>query len=398
MITADEALELVLARVAGAGVVELPVEAAVGHVLAEDVVAAEDVPPFDRAMMDGFAVAIGDAGRTVRVAGQVAAGHESGQGVAPGAAVEIMTGAPCPPGTNAVVPVEDVRREGDSVALPTLVASGQHVQRRGSIRAAGAVTAAAGEPLTTLVLANLAAFGRATVRVARRPSVAVITTGDELVAPGAERRGGAIRDSNGPMLRAMARASHAGSVATRHAADDEAALAEALAASAAADVVVLTGGVSAGRYDLVPGAAQAAGFEPVFHKVAQKPGKPLFFAVAGRRLLFGLPGNPRSSHFCFHRYVAAALRVGSGREPRGPTGVGALAAPLAVTSKRESWIPLHATVDEGGSVRLEPFAEHGSADIFSTTRANAYARFEPGRHDLATGSRLAFEWTCDAFI
>ncbi len=398
MITAERALELVLDHVPPPRAEECSLDDAVGRVLAENLEAPEDIPPFDRAMMDGFAVSISDAGRSVDVIDEIAAGSESRRPIEPGRSAEIMTGAPCPLGTEAVVPVEKTHREGGRLHLPESIQRGRHVQPRGSIRAAGATTAKQGETISSLVVANLAAFGQKSVRVWARPDLAVITTGDELIAPESTRRGAAIRDSNGPMLAAMARAAGAGRVTVLHATDNEASLASALVAAAKADIVVLTGGVSMGRYDLVPAAATVAGFEAVFHKVSQKPGKPILFAQDSGRLLFGLPGNPRSSHFCFHRYVASTLRAATGRVAGPQSFAGALSTSLTATSKRTLWVPMRAEIDSSGTARLEPFDERGSADIFSTTRANAYARVEPGHHIFELGSMLPFEWTCDAFI
>jgi len=231
--------------------------------------------------------------------------------------------------------------------------------------------------------------GRGQVKVTVPPTLAVISTGDEVVAEGEAVGASQIRNSNGPMLAAMARELGVARVALLHARDNEAALDEALAGAADVDIALLSGGVSAGRYDLVPDAVQRAGAELLFHKVTQKPGKPLLFARRGRQLLFGLPGNPLSSNFCFHRYVAAAIRKITGRRQPAPQ-LGRLTEPLSVSCKRTLYLPSRVTPTETGW-ELAPLVV-GSANIFACVEARVYVRLEPGAHDLDGGAMLPFYW------
>jgi len=278
MIDPDEALRLVLEAAVPREPRRVPLVDACGLRLAETIRADRAYPPFDRAMMDGYAVAAADAGSTVEVRGEVAAGDVPGGRVEPGRCVQIMTGAPCPPGTEAVVPREETRRDGGRVTLPRNIQAGQHVAPEGSDCAAGSVILKAGDRVTPLAVAVLASLGRETVVAVPPLSLAVITTGAELVPVGQPVRPGQIRDSNGPMLAAMAR--DLGIPAPRHLhADDRlATIVHALEETADRDVVLLSGGVSAGNYDLVPHALARHGAEIVFHKVTQKPGKPMLFA------------------------------------------------------------------------------------------------------------------------
>jgi molybdopterin molybdotransferase len=392
-ISPERALELVLAETPAGRVAEVSPANALGLVVAETVTADRDYPPFARAMMDGYAVRLADAGRTVPVVGEVAAGQNTDLAVAPGNCVSIMTGAPCPAGTEAVVPKEQVVLEERGVRLPAGIEGGQHVAPQGSEVRQGEPVLREGTVVTPLGVGVLASVGCQRVRVFDPPRVAVIATGDELVPAGAPPGPAQIRNSNGPMLAAAVRRIGLAEPALLHARDTLESLAAALAEAdaARADLVLLSGGVSAGRYDLVPEAVAAHGATILLHKVTQKPGKPLFFARKGTQLLFGLPGNPLSSHFCFHRYVAAAARLLAGRPPEPPTDRGVLASPLETSSERTLF--LTARVErEGERWRVTPWVTRGSADHFGCPDANAYITCPPGTHRLEAGTPIDFEW------
>lgn len=386
----DVALQQVLDRVPAPRPVELSLAEALGRTLVEPVRASSDQPPFAKAMMDGFAVCAADSGQWVAVVDEVAAGHRTDRPVTPGACIAIMTGAPCPEGTEAVVKVEDVERDGDRVRLPGLVVAGQHLQAQGGFCRSGDEIIPAGTTLTSVSMAVIASMGLATVQAAAAPSVAVITTGDELGKPGEPLGSAQIYDSNGPMLLAQARLAGAGETRRLHARDTKASLAEALEEVRDADLVVLTGGVSMGRYDLVPGAIQAAGGEQVFHKVRQKPGKPIFFAVRGAQLVFGLPGTPLGSHFGFHRFVAAAIRKLHGRDPNRERRTGTLTEGLSTHGRRTLFRLARARREQGGWL-VDPLPWRGSSDLCGPSLSNCYLRFPPGDTALEAGDELEFE-------
>ena len=386
----DRALELVLERSPVPVPERRPLGRALGAVLLEPVRAVVAQPPFDKSMMDGFAVRVADAGHAVRCGAIVAAGSTTDTKVEAGTAVEIMTGAPCPAGTEAVVEVEDVVRDGDRVTLPSRIEPGQHVQPRGRLCAAGHVVLPAGSVLTSVGIASAAAVGVAEVVVPSAPTVAVVTTGDELAAAGAPLGPAQIHESNGVMLEALARLAGAAEVLRLHAADTEGSLREAIARASDADVVVLSGGVSMGRHDLVPKVLEATGWTRVFHKVAQKPGKPIFFGVDGARLVFGLPGTPLGSHVGFHRYVAAALRKRLGRDPMCPTHHGRLAADWTSSGSRTLFRLARAVRGAQGWV-IDLLEWGGSSDLVGPARANCYLRLPPGTHRLQAGDSIPFE-------
>ncbi|MCO5173210.1 MAG: molybdopterin-binding protein [Trueperaceae bacterium] len=390
LVGVDEALELVLDTVAPLEVVELESAGALGLVLAETIVADGDYPPFPRAMMDGYAVRVEHAGRELPVAGEVAAGHVPAGPVPEDAVVAIMTGAPCPAGTDAVIPVEEVTHTSSGVRLPTSVGRGKNVAPRGSECRAGAVVASSGLVLTPLLVALLATVGRTRVLVRRVPTVAIVATGDELVPADLAPHGAQIRSSNAAMLRAMAEELGIREVSVSHVGDSRDELVAALERQGSPDIVLLSGGVSAGRYDLVPEAISAWGAQIVFRGVRQKPGKPLLFARRRAALVFGLPGNPLSAHMCFHRYVRPAIRKAMGLDPHQAVDHGRLSRPWQGDAARTSFQLSKVESDEAGW-SVTPLAGRGSADLFSAAAANALVRFAPGAVSSA-GEDVAFEW------
>jgi molybdopterin molybdotransferase len=391
-ISPEQALDLVLQHIPAPSVDSCSVDDSVGRVLAAEVPAPSDYPAFQRAMMDGFAVRVSDAGKTVVIVGEASAGHATGAKVEPGCCVEIMTGAPCPEGTEAVVPVENTTREGDRVVLPPEIRPGRHVQPRGQICKQGAPILQPGTVITPLVLGVLTSFGLDHVPVFRPPRVGVISTGDELVHGQADPSLGQIRDSNGPMLAAMARQAGALDVVRTRALDTSESLQGEIEKLRDRDLILLTGGVSMGRYDLVPRILEATGAEPVLHKIAQQPGKPLFVAAGPGRMFFGLPGNPRATHFCFVRYVIPAMHKWTGRKVVLAPLFGSLSRPYACKSDRTLFVPMRVETAPDGSYAVWPFDERGSADIYNIARANAYVRFAPGEHKLDAGARVPFFW------
>ncbi len=397
MIGPEEALRMVLAEKLSRPPRSVPIAEACGMQLAESIAADRDYPPFPRAMMDGYAVALADAGRTVRVIGEVAAGEEAPGPVREGSSYEIMTGAPCPPDTEAVVQSEQVRRDGDQVTLPEQIRAAQHIAPQGSECRGGTTVLQPGQTISPLGVAVLASFGRESVLVTPRPRVAVITTGSELVQPGTEPSPAKIRDSNGPMLVVMASDLGVERPVHRHAEDRLESLLEALQSSADADITLLTGGVSMGNYDLVPQALTDFGAKTIFHRVRQKPGKPLLLARRGEQLLFGLPGNPLASHFCFHRYVAAAIRQMEGK----PSGLhplqGKLTEPIRRKQGRTFFIAACAeSTDDATGWRIRPLPGVSSADVFASCPANCYVEVPSGSDSAEAGEALSFTWIGNA--
>ena len=301
-------------RIASA-VVPLPVEvvataAAAGRVLREPVMATRDQPPFHRATMDGIACTSSDPATALTVTGIGAAGHAPPAFRGPGTCVEIMTGAVVPDGCDVVVPVEQVERHGETVTLSAQAnrASGTFVHARGSDHRAGAPLLDAGMRLSATAFAVLVSTGNASVSVSRQPRIAILASGDELIDIGEPARDYQVRRSNDYAAQALLAAHGWRDVARAHVRDDLDEVRAGVDYALKHDVAIMTGGVSKGRYDHLPGVLRDSGVQCVFHRVAQRPGKPMWFGVGpDGQLVFALPGNPVSALTCLRRYVLDAL-------------------------------------------------------------------------------------------
>ena len=376
-----EAVRIVLDAARPLEAERVPVAEALGRVLAEDAAADTDLPPFDRAQMDGYAVRSQDFGEMparLRLVGEAAAGQVFAGEVRAGEAVRIMTGAPLPAGADSVQQVEVTREEegGDFVSVERPTAPGQFVVPRASEVRAGTAVLFAGQEVTAPRVAVLAAFGYAEVRVRRRPRVAVLATGSELVGVGDRPGPGEIRDSNTYSLAAYAQLAGACVRRLPLAGDDPALLREAIAAAAEeADVLVLSGGVSMGRYDYTKPALRALGARLHFERVALRPGKPTVFAeLPGPRqvLAFGLPGNPVSVSVTFNLFARAALRAMQGdARPTLAEETATLARPAKGSPERASYLPAELSTDEGGRLLAAPLKWGGSSDFVAFAQASA---------------------------
>lgn len=379
MIPVTEAIRIVVGKTEPLAAERVALGEALGRVLAEDVFADTDLPPFDRAQMDGYAVRSADlreAPARLRVVGEAAAGDGWRGTLRAGEAVRIMTGAPLPAGADSVQQVEVTREEegGSFVLIERATEPGQFYVPRASEIEEGERVLEAGEEVNAARAAVLASFGYAEVPVRKRPRAAVLATGTELVPvegrPGEDQ----IRDSNSYSLAAYAQL--AGAVVERlpFAGDDPELLrAEIEQAAARSDLLVLSGGVSMGRYDFTKAALHALGAELYFERVALRPGKPTVFArLPGGALVFGLPGNPVSVSVTFNLFARTALRVMQGAraaEPLVETAV--LARPAKGAAERESYLPAALSTDAEGRLLAEPLKWGGSSDFVAFARATA---------------------------
>jgi molybdopterin molybdotransferase len=394
MITVGRALAVVLETARPLAPVETDLDAAAGRILLEEIRADRDQPPWDKALMDGFAVIAADVipGRDLKVTATIPAGADPAS-LAPlgaGETARIMTGAPLPPGADAVVPVEQSREEGSvgRVRFDTMAQPEEHLARRGGDVRAGTTLLDAGDLLGPAEIGILAACGRTRVRVGARPRVAVLATGDELVPPGAEPGSGRLRNSNGPMLHALARGAGAEARDLGIARDDPQALRAAIESGLDGDALILSGGVSMGLYDLVGGALREAGAEVLFERVAVRPGKPFTFGRRGATLVFGCPGNPVSAYVIFQVFVRPALRRLASHPRPGWTPVPArLRAPVRQRPGREGFAQVRARFREG-RLEADPVATTGSADLASCARGNALAILSAEVAEFPAGSEV----------
>lgn len=373
-----------------AAIARLPAEpvalrAADGRILAEPIVAGRPLPGFANSAMDGFAVRAADLPGTLPVVGAVAAGARAPAELAPGTAVRIMTGAPVPAGADTIVMFEDATTAGDRVTLPA-ARRGDHVRAIGEDVALGELVVGAGVALGPGELTVAAALGFATVVVARRPRVAILSTGDELVAIDAAPAPGQLVDSSSYGLAAAVRAAGGEARYLGVVADDRAATIAAIAEALTADVVVTTGGVSAGDHDHVRDALAAAGVTLDFWKVAMKPGKPFAFGRAGATAVFALPGNPVSSFTAFELFVRPALLAMQGAarttRPRAPV--------VLLEGYRKPVGRAHvvraAIARDGARLIATPHAKQGSAMQSSLVGCDALIEIAAGVTDIEPGA------------
>ena len=381
MISMDEAIRVVLEHTQPIDAISVDLTDALGRVLAADVVSDVNMPPFDKSMMDGYAVVGEDVSRAsaegpavLEVVEEIPAGHVPTKKISTGQAARIMTGAPIPEGANSVVMVEDTVDEpgGRHVKVLAPAATGENVAPLGQDLRRGEVAVGAGRTVRPPEVGMLASVGAARVPVYRRPAVAVISTGSEVVEPERVPEPGQIRNSNAYTM--MAQVERAGAV-SRYLGiveDREADLVRVISEGLeACDIVLLSGGVSAGVYDLVQSAMQACGVAVRFDRIRMKPGKPLTFGVKGKQLVFGLPGNPVSAVVGLELLVRPAIRKMQKMEHvHRPVVRGILKAPFRQTPGRKQFVPAWCEMRDG-VWEVRGVGHHGSADLFAFSRANS---------------------------
>ncbi len=392
LITIDEARERVLAAVQPLGAEQVGVDDALDRVLARDLTAAADVPPFACSAMDGFAVQAGAAGRTLAVVGESRAGTPAGIDLAAGEAIRISTGAALPAGATAVIRQEDVAVGDREIETRADIGSGANVRAAGEDMRAGTTVLRAGVKLTAAELGAAVGAGSGRIAVAIRPRVSILCTGDELRAPGDSLGPGQIHNSNAPMLAALAAHSGAQTSPVRRLPDDRAATDAALgAALEQSDLVIVTGGVSVGPHDHVKPALAALGVTERFWGVSLQPGKPAWFGTRDRKLVFGLPGNPVSAvvTFALFAYPAIVKLLGARIEPPLDSEA-VLGVSVARNPAREQAIRVRLQRRTGDTIAV-PNGPQGSHILSSLLGAHALARIPAGDGDLAAGSRVALE-------
>ena len=400
MLSVAEAQALVRAHVGALPAREAPLLEALGRMLAESVLADRDSPPFDKALVDGYAVRASDFegdGTTFRVVEEVPAGVVPSKALGRREAAFIMTGAPLPAGADAVVMHETTRRDGDRVSLLIeRLKPGENRLLRGAEMKEGDVVGESGLCLRPADLGLFASVGRTAVRVVPKARVVILPTGDELVEAHETPGPGRIRNSNVWMLAAKCEESRAAAATilpiVRDRADD---LRNALeTALERFDVVLITGGVSAGKYDLVPPTLESLGVRPIFHKIALRPGKPLLFGIPerteGARCVFGLPGNPVSCLVGFELFVSIALAHLTGKPNRGggETRRVRLGAPYSHRGVRQTYHPARWPGQHDGPAL--PLRWAGSADLRTVAQSDGFIVFPAGDRDYDAGETVDF--------
>lgn len=376
MIPISKAIKLIGRETRKLGSEKIELSAAVGRTLAENIVADNDLPPFNRAQMDGYAVVASEtknAPVTLKIIGESAAGRGSHKRLRRGEAVRIMTGAPVPEGADCVQKVELTSENSGFVTIFEPAKKGQNIVRRAAEIKRGKRIFANGEIVTENMIAALASFGYAKVQVSKSPRVAILGTGSEIVdvakRPGRDQ----IRNSNSAMLDVLCRKSGAATTIFPIIKDDIAELKKAIKlGSKRIDILVITGGVSVGKYDHTKAALIELGATVFFDKVCLKPGKPAVFARLGKTLIFGLPGNPVSAAVTFHLLVRTAiLKLQHATQTDLKRGVAVIAADAKAARDRDTYLPARLETNKSGQLVAIPIKSQGSSDFVGFSRADS---------------------------
>lgn len=391
MLTPGEAEQLIGQNLACLPIESLPLAQCAGAVLRENIYAERDQPPFDRVAMDGIAIdsrALAGGLCAFRIQGMQPAGEPPQALEAASACIEVMTGAVLPIGCDAVVPVEQISvcASEAKLAAETSVTAWQNIHRRASDTRQGALLLSVGTRLAAPEIAIAASAGMARIRVASQPAVAVISTGNELIEPGEPILAHQVRRSNAYAIVAALKQRGFQRVADDHVRDDLQELTDRLKFHLDThDVLVLSGGVSMGRLDLVPRALTDLGVRTIFHKVAQRPGLPLWFGVARTgAMVFALPGNPVSTLVCVARYVLPALFAAMGETPQAAEKI-ALSASVTVKQPLAFFMPVRIETDDWGRAWATPCPTNGSGDFTSLAGTDGFVELPPGPNSYRKG-------------
>jgi molybdopterin molybdotransferase len=391
VLSPSQADELIAQHLTCLPIESLPLAQCTGAVLRENIYAERDQPPFDRVTMDGIALdsrGVRQGARRLRIQAMQAAGDPPLTLAGRDHCIEVMTGTPLPAGCDAVVPVEGITIcDGEAeLARDLCVEADQNVHRRGTDTRQGNLLLAVGTRLGPPEIAIAAGAGMARIRVSSQPMLAVISTGNELVEPGEPILPHQVRRSNAYAIAASLRLHGFQRVADDHIADDAAELRRRLKFHLEThDVLVLSGGVSMGKLDLVPRILEELGVRCVFHKVAQRPGKPLWFGIASSgAAVLGLPGNPVSTAVCVSRYVLPALAASQGQSSTRAERM-ALAAPVTITPPLTLFVPVRIETDDWGRCWAVPAPTNGSGDFTALAGTDGFAELPPGPNTYPKG-------------
>jgi molybdopterin molybdotransferase len=406
MLSVAEALDRVLEHAAARPASEVALSDALGLVLAEDIVSDIDSPPHDKSMVDGYAIRgadLKDGKAKLTVLEEITAGAVPSKSIVASMCSRIMTGAPIPGGADSVMMIEQTKLADHVVEISDpRFRAGQNIMRRGKSLRRGDVVLRHGAELGPAEIGLLAEVGRARIQAIGPVSVAILSTGNELVPAAATPGPGQIRNSNGPLLNASVRNANAKPIDLGIARDDVADLRRAISTGLESEVLIISGGVSAGVLDLVPKVLAELGVEQVFHKVNLKPGKPLWFGVhrasfpiphsplPNSSVVFGLPGNPISTLVCFELFVKPAIARIAGRkwEPPHPTQPAMLTSEFTHRGDRPTYHPAIVSFTPIGAV-VEPTHWQGSADLRGFVGANAMIAFPAGDRSYQAGETVS---------
>ncbi len=398
MIEVHEALEIILSKIHFKGIEKVPIDQALGRVLCEDIIARRPNPPLDNSAMDGYALIASDIKNATPenpveliVSDEIAAGAIGTVEVKPGHASRIMTGAPIPPGADAVLMQEDTDKKGNSILVKDMAEAGENIRLAGEDVAVDETVILKGCLIEPAHIGMMAVVGRSQVYVSQRPTVAIISTGDEIKDLDEIPTGSCIYNSNGYMLAAQIRSAGGIPVYLGIAPDVEEDLLEKFETAIKCDIVVSSGGVSVGDYDLVKASLKKLGHEMAFWKVAMKPGKPLAFGEIGGKPIFGLPGNPVSSFVSFEQFARPSIKKILGYSNLAPKIVQARLT-KTITKKTGRLHFLSCCLgSENGTTTATPNAEQGSGILKSMVSANGLMVFPKDSSEMKEGDQVSVQ-------
>lgn len=375
MITYQEALNTVLKNTFSLANENICIEDSPGRIAAQDVYSSLEMPPFDKAAMDGYALNTLDAKKAplkLRCAGLIQAGDTFNNKLHRGECVKIMTGAPLPEGSSGVIMVEDTRQSGEDVELFKAVKKGENICFRGEDLKRGQRVLKKGKEVFLSDIAVLGACGERLVNVVAKPRVAILNTGGEIVPGGSLLGKNKIYNSNGPTLSALLKSDGIEPQLLGIVKDDSKRLKEAIKRGLKNDILLISGGVSMGDYDLIPGVLKEAGVREIFHKVNIKPGKPLFFGKKGKTIVFGIPGNPVSNFLAYFIFIRPALRKMTGYGSYMPGfRPGVLEKDFRSPAGRTRFVLVRIS-KQGNKDYLTPVNSRGSADVLALSKADGF--------------------------
>ena len=386
----DKALELIIENCALMPETDLPVSETLGYVCAEDLYSKLDMPPFDKSAMDGFAYKWTEDRNEYINDGIIAAGDPSDEPLEEGHCIAIMTGAPLPNGADTVIPVELTKQRDNKVVFERLPKKNSNVAFKAEDIKKDSMILKKGSMIRTQDIALIVASGYSKIKVYKLPDISILNTGSEIIEPGETLNYGQIYNSNGTMLSVMAQSTGIYPKYLGIANDDEKSLSEKMSEGLKYDIMLISGGVSMGEFDLVPKVLEILGVKKIFHKVNIKPGRPVFFGRTDRCLVFGLPGNPLSNFVGFKLFVKTAVKKMSGCSEWHPVFEdGELTSQFRHKGDRINFYPaICRNVDD--VIKIEPVFSNGSADISSLSKANCFLVGDIGKKEYQAGDKIQF--------
>ncbi|MBN2722511.1 MAG: molybdopterin molybdotransferase MoeA [Deltaproteobacteria bacterium] len=395
MISHEKALQIVLEKVGKSAIAAVEPQNAFGFACAEKIYSPMEYPPWNKSIRDGYGILISDAGKDVKVSGLTAPGGPQKYTIEKGVASGILTGGICSSDMEAVVKIEDVVNNTDgTITLPVDIVPGMNIEKKGSVLRTGDIILDEGDELTPAAIGALAFTGISKIKVWSAPRVKIIITGDEIVPPSETPSQFQFRDSNSGIISSVLFRNRVSDISVHYVKDNHDDYKEILTTELP-EIVILSGAVSMGKYDFVPEILNSIGVEKHFHRVSQKPGRPLFFGTRNETLFFGLPGNPMASKFCMDYYVAPAIRKLMGLKYHSLKIAARLEKTIETHSPRTQFIS-GITSFYNGEISFLTLEEKGSSDIFSGAKANSYAIKEQG--DTTLKDQMVTVLPSDIFI